>query len=298
MSARPAKLGLPVVNVAKASPTEEGLIVYDRATKSLHVSDGNAWVSLSGSKDEDRAVSGFSVKKDLTINRLQATTVMATSQLAAPPKPRALDLTPGSLYFDAASNNLIMTGSNGLPTTSVLLAATNNTIAIGGTPTAPTIGGNYVAGAGVSIAGNVIGGNYVAGAGISVIGNVIASTLKPTIFSTSFTSASADSYTLTGAFVDQVITRIPYAGSSVSPITAFTLVLGFSAGTPTGSFTLVDQATSNVIATLTYNGIVAGSAIYSTTSIANVPSSASILNIVLNAGGVAPAILLFSALIN
>ena len=302
MSARAAKLGLPIVNVAKVSPIEEGLIVYDKASKAINVSNGRAWIPLSGGRDleeeGDRAVTGAAVRKDLVVNRVQATSISATSTLTAPTKPRALEITPGSLYFDPASNNLIMTGTGGTPTTSVTLAATNNTIAIGGTPLAPTIGGNYVGGTGVSVVGNVISGNYVAGSGVSVTGNVIASTLKPTIFSTSFTSPTSDSYTLSGAYVNQVITRFPYAGSAVSPITEFTLVLGYSAGTPTGSFTLVDQATSNVIATLTYTGIVSGSIIYSTTSIANVPSSSSILNIVLNGAGTAPAILLFSALIN
>lgn len=283
MTSRLLKLNTPIVDINKVSPLEEGLIVYDRSSKTLNVSNGSTWVSLSGARDleDERAISGAAIRKDITVNSIQATRMAATSSLTVPPATRALDNTPGSLYFDAASNNLIVTGVNGIPTTSVTIAASNNTIAIGGTPLAPTIGGNYVGGFGVSVAGNVI-----------------SSTLNPTIFSTAFTTVTDESYTFSGAFVDQVVARFPYVGSSQSPISKFTLVLGFGAGTPTGNFKLVDQSTSNVIATLTYDGIVAESAIYTTNLISNVPSTASILNIVLNAGGVAPAILLYSALIN
>lgn len=306
MTARAAKLGLPIVNIAKVSPLEEGLIVYDKPTKRLAVSNGSAWIPIAGARDfeeEDRAVvtkppiyPGSSVSSSQSVQRLTV-----TNSLTLPPKPKALDSFPGSVYFDHASNNVIVTGTNGAQTTSVTIAATNNTIAIGGTPTAPTIGGNYVGGTGISIVGNQISGNYVAGAGIGIVGNTIsASSPLPALFSTAFTTITDDFYDLNAVVVGRELARFPYAGSAASPLTKFTLILALGAGVPVGTIKLVDNATSNVIATITYTGIagVGVPTLYSTSSISNLPAGASIINIVLDQAGVGSSLLLYSALVN
>lgn len=324
MTARAAKLGVPIVNVAKVSPLEEGLIVYDKPTRRLNVSNGTAWIPISGGRDvedeSDRAVvtkppyyGGIQVNKTQTVQNLTV-----TNTLALPPKPRAVDSFPGSVYFDHASNNVIVTGTNGAQTTSVTLAATNNTIVIGGTPTAPTIGGGYVGGNGVTVSGNLISGNYIgsngvsivgatisgsyaAGAGISIVGSTIsAASPLPAIWSTAFSTSTDAFYDLNAVVVGRVLARFPYAGSSVSPLSKFSVVLALGAGVPVGTITLVDDATSNVIATITYTGIagVGVATVYSTSSISNLPLSASVINIVLDQAGAASSLLLYSALVN
>lgn len=299
-------LTVPVVQLSKASPSEMGAIVFDRSTKRMYVADGAVWTAISSSRDidsdidsnsqvDDRAVKyyGPNVSAQQTYNK-----IVVTETLAIPAISRAVVTTtnPGAIFYDPSSSNVLVAGQNGSVSPSVSIVATNSTIVVDNTnPAAPTIGGGYVGSTGVNITGNVISGNYMAGPGVSVVGDTI-SNIAPSIFVLGCGNGAVDYFSF-NSVATTVVSSFPYMATT--PIKSFALALSNGSGTPTGTVYIYNPATSFTIASITFDGISSSTPVlYSSSSISNLPLTASILQVIVNQTAAVSAINLHSILIN
>lgn len=83
--------------------------------------------------------------------------------------------------------------------------------------------------------------------------------------------------------VDDVVCRFVYQGSAVTPITNFSCILSSGSSAPTGTINIKNGST--VISSISFSGITSSPTIFSSSSIANLPSSQSILSLVINITG-------------
>lgn len=293
---------LPVVQLSKVSPSEMGAIVFDRSSKRMYVANGVEWTSISAPRDiDDEPHVGERLAKypGLGISNQQVyNKVMVTETLSIPPVSRAVVISnnPGSIFYDPSTSNVLVAGQNGTVSPSVSIVATNSTIVVDNTnPAAPTIGGGYVGSSGVNITGNVVSGNYMAGSGVSVVGDTI-SNIAPSIFAFGCGNGSVDYFSY-GAIATTVVSSFPYMATT--PITSFALALSNGSGTPTGTVYIYNPATSLTVASITFDGISSPTPVlYSSSSVSNLPLTASILQVIVNQTAALSSLNLHSLLIN
>jgi hypothetical protein len=98
------------------------------------------------------------------------------------------------------------------------------------------------------------------------------------LFTSAFVQNNGSAFiTFSGNNSAQAVCQFYYPGSNIEAISKVTVVLGRNGGTPTGTVVIVDQATSNIIATIAFSGLTVTSQIFTTTTIANLPTAPSVL---------------------
>lgn len=106
----------------------------------------------------------------------------------------------------------------------------------------------------------------------------ISRSAAKTLFTMSFVQSGGNPFFIySGNASTQTICSFYFPGSSTESISIFSCVLAMNAGTPTGTVTLTDPTRATTYATITYTGVTSTQTVFTTTSISNLPSSASVI---------------------
>ncbi len=138
------------------------------------------------------------------------------------------------------------------------------------------------------------------GAWIKICNSSLLRSGPKSIYSTAFVGSVSGLLQFTASLLSsQFICSIPYTGSLQDPITKFSVVVSNALGNPVGNIYFKNVSGGSTIATIPYSSVSSTNNVLSTTSIANLPTGPSVIDmsIVFSSGSILDRLNVYSLIV-